>query len=130
MKIENTTLDDLCSVIGFTPTCRLSAWFGGLGSLYIPEVVDEGQLLVKLVGLSAAKRLSQEWGGSHLWLPSLSSYETDRRARLVARLVQSGISTREIASLAKLSERRVQMLVKELTETGLVTPAKNSGELR
>lgn len=56
----NTTLDDLASVIGFTATLRLSAWLGGVSNIYVPEVPEEGQLLVRLIGMPAAKALAKE----------------------------------------------------------------------
>ena len=52
MEQQNTTLDDISSVIGFSPTLRLSAWYGNGNNLYIPDRVEDGQVLVLLLGRS------------------------------------------------------------------------------
>ena len=133
MEQQNTTLDDIASVIGFSPTLRLSAWYGNGNNLYIPDRAEEGQQLVKLIGLSAAQRLSDEWGAQHLSVPRLAAYEDDSRRRLICRLVGKGCSTREVSHLVRMSERRVQQICRELEVAGLmpvVVPAKTDGANR
>lgn len=138
MDLKNTTLDDLSAVIGFSATLRLAAWFGDRGNLYVPDKVEEGQLLVKLIGMPAAKRLTEEWGHQHLAVPRLRSYEEDERKRTIAWLLESGMSTKMIANEMRLSERRVQQICRELEGAGLIrivapekpqgkTPGKNAG---
>lgn len=146
MELKNTTLDDLAAVIGFTPTLRLAAWFGGRGNLYIPDKCEEGQLLVKLIGMSAAKKLTEEWGLEHIAVPRLSAYEEDERKRNIGWLLERGATTREISRQMLMSERRVQQICRELEVAGLIqivtpktasnfdrrkaprTGAKNAGE--
>lgn len=61
MEIYKTVLDDLSAVIGFTATTQLSAWFGdGTGNLYTPSEVEEGQLIVRLIGMPAARAQARE----------------------------------------------------------------------
>jgi hypothetical protein len=122
MELENSTLDDISAVIGFTPTCRLAAWFGDGSSVYIPLTVQDGQVLPRLIGLSAAKRLSEEWGGEILSLPRLRGYEDDQKRRLIARMVEGGFSTREVATYVRMGERRVQQIVRDLEASGLLAP--------
>jgi hypothetical protein len=122
MDLVNTTLDDIAAVIGFTPTCRLAAWFGDGSSLYVPRAVQEGQVLVRLIGLSAAKKLSAEWGGEILALPRLRGYEDDQKRRLICRMAAGEFSTREIATFTRMGERRVQQIVRELEAAGLLNP--------
>ena len=129
MELQNSTLDDLAAVIGFTATLRLAAWFGDGGNLYVPDKVEEGQLLVKLIGMSAAARMSSEWGQQHVAVPRLRSYEDDVRKRLVGRLLEKGFSSREIAGMERISERRVQQICRELESAGLIPiigPAKKA----
>lgn len=120
MELKNTTLDDVSAVIGFSATLRLSAWFGDGGNLYVPETVTEDQVLPKLIGMSAAKKLSEEWGKQHLSLPRLRAYEDDVKKRVIARMLEHKMSTREIAVHIRMSERRVQQITRELEGVGLI----------
>jgi len=120
MELKNTTLDDFASVIGFSATLRLAAWFGDRGNLYIPSTCAEGQLLVKLIGMSSAKRLTEEWGDQHVNVPRLRQYEDDLTKREIGRLLSHTMSTREIASTKRMSERRVQQICRELEAAGLI----------
>jgi hypothetical protein len=120
MDIRNTTLDDIAAVIGFSATLRLAAWFGDAGNMYVPEHVGEGQVLTRLIGLPAAARLSREFGGEHLALPRLRSYEDDLKRRIVGRMLEQNFSSREIAVHMRLSERRVQQIARELESVGLI----------
>ena len=121
LQNHKTTLEDISAVIGFTATLRLSAWFGdGTGNAYVPQVAEDGQLLVRLIGLSAAKALSKEWGGEHLAVPRLRDYEDDMRKKLIGRMFQRGFGSREIAAHLRISERRVQQICRELEAVGLI----------
>jgi hypothetical protein len=131
MELKNSTLDDIATVIGFTATTRLSAWYGDFGNLYVPVLAADNQTLIRLLGESAAKKLSQEWGGQHLAIPRLSSYEDDQRKRFIGSMLARGCPTREIATLARVGERRVQQVCRELEAAGLIpviAPKKVSQE--
>ena len=130
--MRNNTLDDVAGVIGFSATLRLAAWFGDGGNVYIPETFVEGQVLAKLVGNSAAKKLTEEWGGQHLALPRLRAYEDDLKKRLVGRMLEQGFGTREISVHVRISERRVQQIARELEAAGLIDillPQKNAEKI-
>lgn len=120
MDIRNTTLDDVAAVIGFSATLRLAAWFGDGGNLYVPETVTEQQVLSRLIGFSAARLLSQQWGGEHLALPRLRAYEDDVLRRMVGRMLEKNFSSREVAVHMRISERRVQQIARELEQAGLI----------
>lgn len=129
MDIRNTTLDDIASVIGFSATLRLSAWFGDMGSIYVPLEVNDDQLLPRLIGTSAAKRLTEAFAGDHLAVPSLKAYELDQRRRLVGRMLEQGFGTREVSTHMRMSERRVQQIAREMEAAGLIDvmlPQKHS----
>lgn len=126
---SNTTLDDLAGVIGFTGTLRIAVWFGGQ-NLYIAAQPAEGQQLVKLIGIAAAKRLAEQWGGETVAVPTMWAYEEDQRNRLVANLLHRGISPRDIARDMGMTERRIQQIRRVLEDTGLVplVLGKNGGQ--
>jgi hypothetical protein len=133
MELKNSTLDDLASVIGFSATLRLSAWYGDVANLYVPREVTEHQALVKLIGLPLARRLSAEWGGQSIAVPRLSTYERDSNNRLIMRMLEQGFETREISRYLRLSDRRVLQIMRELEMIGLLEPQapkreKNTGE--
>lgn len=130
MELQNTMLDDLAAVIGFSATLRLVGWFGDRGNLYIPMEAEEGQLLIRLIGMSCAKRLTQEYGGLHLNVPRLRAYENDLVKRAVCIMLEHGMSTSEVAIQMRMSERRVQQIMRELEMVGLlaVSAPKNAGE--
>lgn len=123
MELRNTTLDDISAVIGFSATLRLVAWFGDGSNLYVPTMAEEGHLLVRLLGMPAAKRLCEAWPGEHLAVPRLRDHEDDLRKRSVARFIEKGFGTREIAGILRVSERRVQQILRELEVAGLVQVA-------
>lgn len=131
MELRNTTLDDVAAVIGFSATLRLAAWFGDGGNVYVPEKVSEGQVLARLIGISAAQKLCSEWGGEHLALPRLRAYEDDVKRRMIGRMLEHQFSTREVAMHMRMSERRVQQIARELELAGLidvVAPAREKRE--
>ena len=133
MELKNTTLDDLASVIGFSATLRLSAWYGDVANLYVPREVTDEQSLVKLIGMPLARRLSAEWGGQFIAVPRLSTYERDSNTRLIMRMLEQGFETREISRYLRLSDRRVLQITRELEMLGLLEPRipkreKNTGE--
>lgn len=121
MELQNSILDDLAAVIGFSATARLAAWYGYGNSLYIPIHVDENQTLVRLIGLPAAKALTKSWPGQFLSLHPLRGYEQEVVRYRVSRMTTMGATHREIASIVGLGERRVQQIQRELLDAGLLT---------
>ncbi len=122
MELKNSTLDDIATVVGFSATLRLSAWFSDGNNLYIPPDVTEEHQLSKLIGFSAAKALCREWPTCWLAVPSVKAYEVDLRRRMTCRMLEQGFNTREIGKFVHLSERRVQQIQRELEMAGLIDP--------
>jgi transposase len=121
--MHKTVLEDICAVIGLTATLRLSAWYGdAVNAVRVPRVAEEGQVLVNLIGLPAAKRLSQEWGGQALRIPRLTLYSDDVRKRIVGLMLELNFSTQETADQLKISQRRVQQICRELERAGVIAP--------
>ena len=121
MHLKNTTLDDIASVIGFSATLRLSAWYGdGTANLFIPRNAEDGQVLSNLLGIDNARRLSTEWGGEHMAIPRLKVYQDGIRKRMVGKMLEKGQSTRDVAECLQISPRRVQQICRELEQAGLI----------
>lgn len=121
MEAKNTTLDDIAAEIGLTATLRISAWFGE-DRCHVPAVVEEGQLLVRLIGISAARKLTLAFPGELLAIPRLTQYEADVRNRQIGRWLMKGCTTREISNWLRMSERRVQQICREMEQAGLIEP--------
>jgi len=118
----NTTLDDIAAEIGFSATLRLSAWYGDANPLYVPATVADHQIIMRLLGQSAAQRMAKAFGGEYLAVPRITSYEEDCRRHKVAVLATKGFSMKEISRMVNLSERRVQQICRELEQTGIIAP--------
>ena len=122
MDLQNTMLDDIAAEIGFSATLRLVAWFGDDGNCYVPVEAKEGQLLPTLIGLGAARALSARWPGEHLSIPLLSDLDVTIRRGAIAKMLASGLTTREISHILRMSERRVQQMCREMEVVGLIDP--------
>lgn len=125
---KNTTLDDLAAVIGFTAAAKLSAWFFENQNLYVPLVFEEDSKLVRIVGISAAKKLSENFPGEHIAVPSLSFYTREYRRAEIARMLESDVGTDEVAKHFDMTERRVQQIQRELEVAGLLRPVLGRGK--
>ena len=124
MEIRNTTMDDIVTVIGFTAAVRLRTWFSGR-NLYVPPTMTETNLLSRLLGMPAARRLSEEWPGQHIAVPiSADDNAADRRRAFVWRLVRKGVPTGTVALAATevfgITRRRTEQIVRELERAGLL----------
>lgn len=122
MASQNTTLDDIAAVIGFSATVRLSAWFSNGSSLYVPETPTEECLLSRLIGQAAAERLSKEWPKELLWIPTMSGYEDMRRRRQICRMLEQGFGSKEVARTIGMSEKRILQITRELEAQGFLPP--------
>lgn len=112
-------LEDIGAVIGYTATASLVDWFGG-GNLYIPESIAENHPIAQVIGMPAATRLAREWGGETLWLPLGYQREQDRRDRMIALLLASGVGSKGVAAVAGMSESHVQKTRAKLESMGLL----------
>lgn len=119
MEVRNTTLDDLASIIGFSATVRLAAWFGD-SNLYVPATIAEGQRIVSLIGEPAARRLSDEFGREHVHVPSLHGPLREQRNSEIFHRLVAGETIREISDAVGLTERRVSQIKAELERLNLM----------
>lgn len=134
MEIRNTLLEDLGAIIGFHATLRIVAWFAG-ANLYIPAEASEQHAIAQLIGVPAMRRLVDEFGNEHLWIPENHGVEIEERNKLIRDELAAGRGTKEIAAKTGLHERRVQQLRRKLEAMGLLPliltekPAKNQAAL-
>lgn len=119
MNRLNNTLDDIAGVIGFQATLTISLWYAGK-NLFVPASPDEGSNLVRIVGIDAAKKLAEEWGGEMIAVPTLWGYEEQARNRAIGSLIGRGLSTKQIAVMMGMTERRVQQIRRSLEDAGLL----------
>lgn len=119
MEVRNTTLDDLASIIGFTATLRLAAWYGD-SNLYVAATIAEDQRLVALIGEPAARRLSDEFGRQHIWVPGLHAAHREKRNHLIWTRLMEGAGSKAIAKETGLTERRVLQMRVQFERMGLI----------
>lgn len=127
MDVKNTTLDDLAPIVGFTATIRLTAYYGGK-NMTVPKHVSDKHVLAKLIGMSAAKKLSDEYAGCRFWVPTLHVAEIEVRNAKVLERLRCRVSTDKIAAETGLTVRRVQQLRAQFESAGFL-PEILSGEI-
>lgn len=122
MTTKNTTLDDIAGVIGFTATLRLAAWYGNDDNLYVPDVVEDGQVLVRLLGWDTAARMARAFPREWIAVPRLTVYDEELRRSRIGNMLARGFSTRQVAKFERITERRVQQVCRELEVHGMIAP--------
>lgn len=119
MAQPNSTIEDVCAVIGFTATTRLIDWFGG-NNIYVPSEPSDDHTLACLIGMPAMRALCLEFGDLTVWIPSTVHTEHIATKKQVAELFRKGGGSRAVSAATGLSQRHVQRLRRELEESGLV----------
>ena len=119
MAQPNSTIEDVCAVIGFTATTRLIDWFGG-NNIYVPSEPSDDHTLACLIGMPAMRALCLEFGDLTVWIPATVHTEHVATKKQVAELFRNGGGSRSVSAATGLSQRHVQRLRRELEESGLV----------
>lgn len=117
--MQNTTLDDISAVIGFTAAIRLSAFYGGR-DLHVPIEVSDKHPVAKLIGVNRLIALASEWRGERLSIPSLNCIEVETRNAKILLLLLNDIDRYTIASVVGIGERRVSQITKEFKRLGIL----------
>ena len=107
--MQNSTLDDISAVVGFTATVALAARYGGK-NLHIPLQTSGEHPIAKLAGISVMERLVQNWGGKSLAIPTLNCVEISLRNERVTQMLQAKTPHKTIAKMTGLSLRRITQL--------------------
>jgi hypothetical protein len=115
----NGILEDISAEIGFTATSALAAWFGGL-NLYIPAEIKPGHPIAAVIGITAFRRLVQNFGTEILCMPEGRQDEIDRRDRIIAEMLGSKITAKTISEKTGITLRRVQQIRSKLEASGLI----------
>lgn len=112
-----TILDDLASVIGYTATCALSAWYGGK-TLYVPAKAGPDHPMSRLIGESALRALVREFGSEILKIPGDHVAIRMRRDRIACERFAEGWIPSRVADDLGIGLRRAQQLRIELEACG------------
>ena len=124
MLNQNTVIDDVCGLIGFSATVRLIEWYGGR-HVYIPEHPTDDHPLSLLLGRSALRALSRDLGSTMVWVPRDVAGKRKRgiqTKKAVARLLSQGYIVEQAAASLGVSPRQVRRIAQELKEFQLVIP--------
>ena len=114
---QATLLDDVCTSVGYTATCVLSAWFGGR-KLYVPGTARADHPLCGLLGRSALAALVRDWGGQELKIPSQRTATRMLRDRRACELFAEGWTAARVADDLGIGVRRAEQLRRELESNG------------
>lgn len=133
LQRKNSSIDDICAVIGFTATMRLITWFGSKNStIFVPAVADPSHQLGIVIGMAPFQRLVGAFGRQIISIPeNYWRTEADVRDRWVFDMVEARMTLQQMATETGLSERRIMQIVRKLEQSGLipvVAPVKNSSE--
>lgn len=128
MAQPNSTIEDVCAVIGFTATTRLIDWFGG-NNIYVPSEPSDDHTLACIIGMPAMRALCLEFGDLTVWIPSTVHTAHIATKKQVAELLRKGGGSRSVSDATGLSQRQVQRIRRELEEFGLLPQVltKNTG---
>ena len=110
-------LDDVCSVVGYTATRVLAAWFGGTNVMVPRQALDEHPLSL-LLGASAYRALVREFAGHVISVPKADDEWRYYRDRVIAERFADGATPAQIAIEMNLTPRRVEQLRTDLVERG------------
>lgn len=108
-------LDDVCSVIGYTATRKLEAWFVGR-HVWVPRRIDPDHPFAMLLGEPAARALVREFPGEYIVVPAVDGEFRYMRAKHIAERFAAGFQAAEIAAETGLSTRRIEQIRLELVE--------------
>lgn len=112
-------LEPICTVIGYTATRKLAAWYGGQ-ALHVPTVVRPDHPLVGLIGLRAVTSLVNAWPGERFRIPDAQDDDRYRRDRVIAEMLVAGASCAAIGQLMGITTRRVETLRVEMEQEGFL----------
>lgn len=119
MELRNTTLDDLSALVGFSATVRLAMFFGNR-DMYIPQKAVEDSMVAQLVGMSALRRLIDEFGPGKISVPSLQHVVIDARNATMLAAMQKGASDVAAAATAGITPRRALQIRREFMAMGML----------
>lgn len=117
--IRETTLEDLCEVVGYRATCILGVLFAGR-QIYVPQRYYPQHPLAGLIGAHKLEALVAEYASHTFWIPHQDEIQRLRRDARVCELLVADTPLEEIAEALDMSKRRVEQLRADLIERGWV----------
>lgn len=119
-------MEEIGEAIGYTATNLLVDWFGG-NNIRVPLTVESDHPIAQIIGEPAYRRLVKFMDERALtnrdrllWIPLGYAREVDRRDRMIVALYVLGLPTKEIATIAGMTERHVQTVRVAAEERGLM----------
>lgn len=109
-KLRIKGLLDLVDIMGRDPALALSQELGG-DKLYIPKKVTGAHRLAKCVGLEAAKKLCEIYGGSNLEITRAWDVRIAKRNDEIRRLGREGVSNPRLSRQYNLTVRRIRQII-------------------
>lgn len=104
---------EMADWIGARATLQLIAAFGGT-ELYVPMTMPPDHPVVEVIGLDAARKLSEIYGRERLDLPAgRAALASARRASVLAEVAAGRLSKQEAARQLHTSTRYVRQLLNE-----------------
>lgn len=126
MSPQNLDLDVVATVIGYSASRVLAAWFPG-ARVHIPTRFDIDHPLVTLLGSTPVQKLVDAFGGERLAVPSAEDDARYRRLRLIAELLAAGASAEAVAGHLDMTGRRIEQIRSQLEDRGWLVFAKARG---
>lgn len=102
-------LKELSDLVGLQMALRLAEAKGGQ-QVYIPHKVSEGHWLADLVGIENARAICAYLtvdAGVHVTIPKGEALTRARRVASVAKMIDQGMSSNQIAAAANITQRHV-----------------------
>ena len=121
--MRETTLDDICTVVGYSATRVLQAWYAGR-AVYVPRQASPEHPLYALLGPQVLRALVEAYPGEQLKVPNASADAWAVRDRRIAEMLAAGATVADVAAEVDLSERRVQQVREELLLRGWIAYAE------
>lgn len=119
LRMQPSTLDDICAAIGYTATRKLVAWFGGR-KLYIPTQASPGHPFATALGFPAYRALVENFGVEVLSVPKADEEWRYNRNRVIAERLADGDELAAIASDLGLTLRRAEQIRVDLVADGFL----------
>lgn len=80
--------------------------------IYVPLRPKPENNLVQVIGIEAAKKLAQVYGGQEIEIPKCKVIDRAQRTAEIKRMEADGISRKGISTALKLSVRQIRNLLK------------------
>jgi hypothetical protein len=116
--MQNTLLDDIANVVGYTPARKIALAYAGRRLCVPRHARDETHAIAYLIGMPAYRALVREFPGEELFIPGLGDDDRFRRDLIVAARLADGQTYASVAADLGITPRRVEQIAAELEDRG------------